>query len=213
MKRSRFYLTTWAALFAVLISNAAYAGAARQALMTFSHQLRGLDGQFAQQVFDNHGRLKESTSGRVALALPNRLRWEYIQPFSQLILADGEKVWIYEPDLEQATVRAQDNQELSSPLMALLDMELLERSYDLSEEALPRADLYWLALNPKQDAEASFQYAELGFANNALVRMEITDMLGQRTVIAFSHWQKNPSFAADLFHFTPADNVDVIGEP
>jgi len=200
-------------LLAALISNWAYAGTAREALVAFSHNLKGLDGQFTQQVLDAHGRLKESTSGRVALALPNRLRWEYTQPFSQLIVADGQKVWIYEPDLEQVTVRAQDNQELSSPLTALLDIALLERLYDVSEEAQIRAGLHWLALNPKQGAEASFQYAELGFANNALARMEISDMLGQRTVIEFSHWQKNPAFSANTFNFTPANHVDVIGEP
>jgi len=213
MKLSKPYLSSWLILLTSVMAHTVYAGAARDALMAFSHQLHGLDGQFSQQVFDSHGRLKESTNGRVALALPNRLRWEYREPFSQLILADGQKVWIYEPDLEQVTVRAQDNQELSSPLTALLDSQQLERLYDVSEEATLRAGLYWLALNPKQDAEASFQYAELGFANNELVRMEISDMLGQRTIIAFSHWQKNPSFAANTFVFIPDANVDVIGEP
>jgi len=213
LKLAKFYLFSYAVLLMFVISNLAYAGPAREALVAFSHNLRGLDGQFTQQVLDNQGRLKESTSGRVALALPNRLRWEYTQPFTQLIVADGQKVWIYEADLEQVTVRTQDNQELSSPLTALLDIEQLERSYDLSEEAAARAGLHWLALNPKQGAEASFQYAELGFAKNELVRMEIADMLGQRTVIEFANWQKNPAFSTTTFVFTPTDNVDVIGEP
>jgi len=211
MKQPTHYL--YAVFLAALISNLAYAGPAREALVAFSHHLKGLDGKFTQQVLDAQGRLKESTSGQVALALPNRLRWEYREPFSQLIVADGQKVWIYEPDLEQVSVRAQDNQELNSPLTALLDIALLERQYDVSEEAQPRADLHWLALNPKQGAEASFQYAELGFANNELARMEIIDMLGQRTIMVFSHWQKNPSFPANTFVFTPANHVDVIGDP
>jgi len=211
MKQPTRYV--YAVLLAGLISNLAYAGPAREALAAFSHHLQGLDGTFTQHVLDAQGRLKESTSGQVALALPNRLRWEYREPFSQLIVADGKKVWIYEPDLEQVSVRAQDNQELNSPLTALLDIALLERQYDVSEEAQPRADLHWLALNPKQGAEASFQYAELGFANNELARMEIIDMLGQRTIMVFSHWQKNPSFPANTFVFTPANHVDVIGDP
>ncbi|KIP85412.1 membrane protein [Stenotrophomonas maltophilia] len=196
---------------ACLVSTSAWAGA-RDELKTFTAGLKGLDGQFSQQVFDTRGKVKETTSGRVALSAPRLFRWEYQRPHVQQIVADGTKVWMYEPDLEQATVRAQGKEEQNSPLTALINPALLEQQYDLSEEAAPRDGLQWLSLTPKRETEASFQYAALGFNGSGLAKMEITDAVGQRTVIAFTGWKRNPSFAAGTFRFTPPAGTDVIGE-
>jgi len=197
-------------VFSLAASSAAWAGA-RDELKTFTTGLRSLDGQFSQQVYDTRGKVKETTSGRVALSAPRLFRWEYQRPHEQLIIADGSKVWMYEPDLQQATVRAQGTEEQSSPLTALINPALLEQQYDLSEEAAPRDGLQWLSLTPKRDTEASFQYAALGFAAKGLARMEITDAVGQRTVITFTGWKRNPSLAAGTFRFTPPAGTDVIG--
>ncbi|MBN8768963.1 MULTISPECIES: outer membrane lipoprotein chaperone LolA [Stenotrophomonas] len=199
------------ALAAAVFAADAHAGA-RDDLKAFTNGLRGLDGQFSQQVFDAKGKLKESSSGRVALSAPRLFRWEYTRPHPQLIVADGSKVWVYEPDLEQATVRGQGEEEQNSPLTALINPAQLERQYDVSEEAAPRDGMQWLSLSPKRETDASFQYAALGFGQGGLGRMEVVDAVGQRTVIDFSGWKKNPSFAAGTFRFTPPKNVDVIGE-
>jgi len=139
------------------------------------------------------------------------LRWEYLAPYPQLIVADGQSVWVYDPDLEQASRRPQGSAVQDSPLVILTEPGRLERDYDIQEEA-PEDGLEWLALSPKQAPEdAGFQRAWLGFEQNRLVRMEIQDALGQHTRIAFSQWACNPVFPADTFHFTPPDGVDVIG--
>ncbi|WP_305805180.1 outer membrane lipoprotein chaperone LolA [Stenotrophomonas sp. YIM B06876] len=194
-----------------LLSGTAAAGA-RDDLKTFTTGLKGLDGQFSQQVFDSRGKLKESSSGRVALSAPRLFRWEYVRPHPQLIVADGSKVWVYEPDLEQATVRAQGEEEQNSPLTALINPALLDRQYDVSEEAVARDGLQWLSLTPKVNTEASFDYAALGFNQSGLARMEVVDIVGQRTVINFTGWKRNPAFAAGTFRYAPGKNVDVVGE-
>lgn len=196
---------------ACLVSASAWAGA-RDELKAFTTGLKGLDGQFSQQVFDSRGKVKETTSGRVALSAPRLFRWEYQRPHVQQIVADGTEVWMYEPDLEQATVRAQGKEEQNSPLTALINPALLEQQYDVSEEAAPRDGLQWLSLTPKRETEASFQYAALGFNTQGLAKMEITDAVGQRTVIAFTGWKRNPSFARGTFSFTPPVGTDVIGK-
>lgn len=198
-------------LFSFAAAGSAWAGA-RDELKSFTSGLRGLDGQFSQQVHDSRGKVKETTSGRVALSAPRLFRWEYQRPHEQLIIADGAKVWMYEPDLQQATVRAQGKEEQNSPLTALINPALLEQQYDLSEEATVRDGLQWLSLTPKRETEASFQYAALGFGTQGLARMEITDAVGQRTVITFSGWKRNPSFANGTFSFSPPAGTDVIGE-
>jgi outer membrane lipoprotein carrier protein len=119
---------------------------------------------------------------------------------------------VYEPDLEQASVRPQGQEEQNSPLTALINPALLDKQYDVSEEAAVRDGLQWLALSPKRDTDTAFQYAALGFNGQGLARMEVVDAVGQRTVISFTGWKRNPSFASGTFSFTPAKGVDVIGE-
>lgn len=207
----RYSLIATTLAVAGLASGNADAGG-RDELKAFTSGLKGLEGQFSQQVFDARGKVKETSSGKVALSAPRLFRWEYVRPHPQLIVADGKKVWVYEPDLSQATVREQGEQEQNSPLTALINPALLDRQYDVSEEAAPRDGMQWLSLTPKVNTEASFQYAALGFAKEGLGRMEVVDAVGQRTVINFTGWKRNPSFAANTFRYTPGKDVDVVGD-
>ena len=188
-------LIRFAAFASLLVAGHAVAGA-RADLQAFSHDLKGLQGQFSQQVLDSTGKLKEESSGTVALSAPRQFRWEYQRPYQQVIVADGSKVWVYDPDLQQVTVRPQGEEEQNSPLTALIDPSKLDVQYDVSEEAAPRDGLEWLSLTPKVDTEASFQIASLGFNGNMLVRMEVTDTLGQHTRISFTNLKRNPGLPA-----------------
>ncbi len=105
-------------LGAALLATHAMAGA-RDELKSFTTGLKGLDGQFTQQVRDASGKLKESSSGRVVMSAPRLFRWEYTKPYPQLIAADGSKVWIYDPDLEQVTFR--NPEELAAVSRRLLE--------------------------------------------------------------------------------------------
>lgn len=195
---------------ALLLTASAQAGA-RAELTAFTRGLKGLDGQFVQHVHDGNGRLKETSSGRVALSAPRLFRWEYVKPYAQLIVADGKKVWIYEPDLQQASVRDQGTEEQSSPLAALLEPGRLDQQFNVVEAGM-RDGLDWLQLTPKDNSSASFQSARLGFGKQGLEKMEIVDGVGQRTAISFSAWKRNPSFPAGAFRYVPAAGVDVVGE-
>lgn len=199
------------ALSLALVATPVLAGA-RDNLAAFTKDLKTLDGQFTQQVYDSNGHLKETSSGRVALSAPRLFRWEYAKPYEQLIIADGKTVWVYDPDLEQVTRRPQGAQEQDSPLAALIDPSRLDRDYVVTDAG--KADgKQWLTLKPKKvDAgNSAFESARLGFDSNGLASMQVIDALGQKTVIAFSGWKRNPSLADDTFRFTPPKGVDVIG--
>jgi len=200
----------WTVLVAALVAGSALAGA-RDDLNTFTKGLKGLDGQFAQKVYDAKGKLKESSSGRVALSAPRLFRWEYVKPYPQLIVADGKKVWVFDPDLEQVTVRPQGVEEQNSPLATLIDPSKLDKEF-LVKEGGSEAGLQWLLLTPKTPANASFQSARLGFGKAGLSRMQVVDALGQRTEISFSGWKRNPAFARATFRYSPPKGVDVVGE-
>lgn len=200
-----------AILVALAAAMAAFAGP-REDFTRYTQGLRGLDGRFEQKVFDRGGRLKEDSTGTVALSAPRLFRWQYLQPNPQTIVADGDHVWIYDPDLEQVTVKNQSSQEANSPLYILIDPTELDRRYILGDGG-SQDGLHWLTLMPKGRSEdADFKAARLGFAGDDLRRMEITDNLGQRTQITFSAWRRNPSFARGTFVFVPPKGVDVVGE-
>ena len=206
MKHPIRYFVLAAALFA----GSAAAGA-RDELKSFTTGLKGLDGRFTQQVFDASGKLKETSSGRVSISAPRLFRWEYTKPYPQLIVADGRKVWVYDPDLKQASVREQGVEEQNSPLSALIDPSKLDQQFNVSETGTSDG-LQWLTLTPKTAGDASFQSARLGFTRQGLSRMVVVDAVDQRTQIDFTGWTRNPSFARGTFKYTPAQGVDVIGE-
>ena len=196
-------------LSTALFATAAMAGA-RDQLDAFTDGLKGLDGQFVQTVYDTNGKRKESSSGRVALSAPRLFRSEYVKPYEQLIVADGKQVWVFDPDLAQVTVRPQGLEEQNSPLAALINPEKLEQDF-LVKEAPDKDGLEWLELTPRDSDDASFQSARLGFGDTGLLRMQVTDTLGQRTEISFNDWKRNPDFARTTFRYVPPKGVDVIG--
>ncbi|KAF1709753.1 outer membrane lipoprotein carrier protein LolA [Pseudoxanthomonas kalamensis DSM 18571] len=195
-----------------LMATDAQAGG-RERLHAFTDGLNGLQGDFSQQVSDRGGRLKESSTGHVAFSVPRHFRWEYVKPYEQLIVADGDKVWIYEPDLLQVSVRNQGQEEQNSPLAVLLDPSALDRQFEVVERDAGENGLDWLLLTPKDPGGANFQSARLGFDATGLARMVLVDAVGQETRIAFTDWKRNPRFAADAFRFVPPDGVDVVGDP
>lgn len=204
-------IRTLALLALVAITPPSLASGAREALDAFARDLTTLDGRFEQRVIAENGNLVESSSGSVAVRAPRQFRWEYETPFPQLIVADGDNVWIFDPDLDQVTVRAQALEEARSPLTVLTDLGQLDGDYRVS--AQPDAEgLSWLRLEPKS-TDAPFRHCDLGFDAAGLARMVLVDQLGQRNEITFSGWRRNMALDPELFRFVPPAGVDVVGQP
>lgn len=184
---------------------------ARAQLDTFTQGLKTLEGGFTQTVYDQKGRVKESSSGKVSMSAPNLFRWQYVKPYQQLIVADGKTVWIYEPDLQQVSKRPQGVEEQSSPLAALVDRSKLDSQFNVAESG-QGSGLEWLTLTPKSKAGASFDNARLGFGQRGLAKIVITDGLGQRTEMNFGTWKRNGRVPASSFRFSPPKGLDVIGQ-
>lgn len=176
-----------------------------------TENLKGLHGEFIQTVYDADGQAVEETSGEVSLRAPRQFRWEYKAPFPQLIVADGDRVWIYDPDLEQVSVRRQGNAEQQSPLLVLIDPSELERQFNVEGPKSLENGVSRLVLTPR-NPEAGMTRADLDFRDDGLDRMSLVDSIGQRTEIRFSAWERNPAFADGWFGFDPPDGVDVVGD-
>jgi len=200
-----------APLFLSLVAaTASAADTARARLDAFSKGLTSVSASFEQQISDIHSGKTKISRGILSLKAPRQFRWDTTTPYKQLIVADGEKVWIYDPDLEQVTVRAQGTEEAHSPLTVLTDLSQLDRDFTTSEQGEHDGQV-WLRLKSK-DKEPQFEYADLGFDQTGLASMAFKDTFDNSTQIRFSGWQRNAKLAPDLFKFTPPKGVDVVGD-
>lgn len=205
---SRIWLLAMALLS---VSAQANAESARDRLEAFSTGLQGLSGTFEQRTIAPAGDMQDESRGTLALRAPRQFRWQYVEPFPQLIVADGNNVWIYDEDLEQVTVRNQSQEEAQSPLTVLIDLSQLDR--DFKVKSLPQeGGLLWLELAALAK-EPAFKTVRIGLGANGPERMFLIDLIDNRTEWHFSDWKRNPELADTLFQFTPPKGVDVVGEP
>lgn len=194
----------------LLVAAPARAETARAMVEEFFAGMDTLAADFSQTVTDDKGRVLEEAFGRVYLELPKHFRWDYREPYEQLIVADGEKVWLYDVELEQITVRDQEEAARNSPMMVLADTELMDRYFE-SENLGQRAGYRWLRLTPK-NPESEFVHVDAGVNASGLRCLVFEDRFGQNTELTFENLEINKSLDDGLFRFTPPEGVDVIGD-
>jgi outer membrane lipoprotein carrier protein len=168
-----------------------------------------LSADFQQVSIDKLGQPGKSSYGKFYLNRPGKFRWNYEKPFVQEIVSNGGKVWFYDKDLEQVTVKKLDDSLGSTPALLLTGQVNLEEKFTLQEQGKDE-QMHWIKLIPK-DEESGFKYVLIGLSAGQLAGMELSDNFGQLTRIYFSHIQLNPSLSDALFNFTPPPGTDVFG--
>ncbi len=179
-------------------------------LEQFIDRLETFTANFEQQVFNRELVLLESSSGKVSLQKPGRFRWDYEQPFERLVMADGERVWLYEADLEQVTVQRLGEGLGETPAALLTGAVRIADRFELLGTS-QLEDLLWVRLGPQDDV-ADFAEIRLAFDDENLAGLELADRLGQTTRIFFSDVKLNRPLLADAFSFQVPPGTDVIGE-
>ena len=200
-------MRTGLALFFLLICGVARA-ASIDALKAMLQQTTSGKARFAQIVVDKNLKQLQQATGTMQFVRPGRFRWEYDKPYEQTIVGDGAKLWIYDKDLNQVTVRKLDKALGGSPAALLAGSNEIEKVYDLTNLG-SQEGLDWLEAVPKSK-DTSFERIRLGFGQSGLEAMELRDQFGQTTVIKFAGVERNPRIAPDVFRFTPPKGADVI---
>ena len=177
----------------------------------FLRDIRTLSGRFEQSLVDADNQLLEESSGTLEIQRPGQFRWSYIEPYEQVLVADGLNVWSYDIDLAQVTVKPQAEVLTSTPA------SLLGGSADALEQfeyigSFTDRDTVWIRLRPK-DGDNGFNKVELGFNDGELTRMLFSDNLEQTTLIALFDVLLNSEIDSDRFQFEPPENVDIVGRP
>jgi len=177
---------------------------------SFLRDTKSARADFEQQVYGREGKVTQASKGSFVFQRPGRFRWTYERPLDQLIVGDGERVWIYDRDLNQVTVRKISKALGSTPAALLAGSGDIEKAFELSD-AGSRDGLEWLDAKPR-DADAGFERIRMGFGQAGLAAMELTDNFGQTTRLRFSNLQRNPKVDPAEFRFEPPKGADVLGE-
>jgi outer membrane lipoprotein carrier protein len=176
-------------------------------LRAFVRDVKSGRAQFTQTVTSPDGTKKKASAGNFEFSRPNRFRFVYAKPFEQTIVGDGEKVWIYDADLNQVSARKL-GQALGATPAALLAGGNLERDFDLANLP-PKDGLEWAEAKPKAK-EGAFQSVRVGFKGADLAALEIVDSFGQKSLLRFNGFAANAPIAPETFRFTVPAGADVI---
>ena len=195
-------------LGAVLLVSALSARAdALDTLREFVRDVKSGRAAFTQTVSSADGAKRKVSSGSFEFTRPNRFRFAYAKPFEQLIVSDGQKVWIFDADLNQVSVRKL-TQALGATPAALLAGASLDKEFELS--AQPSKDgIDWVLATPRQK-DGAFQSMRIGFRGKDLAAVDILDSFGQRSLLQFSQYAANVALPEASFRFVPPPGADVI---
>jgi outer membrane lipoprotein carrier protein len=174
------------------------------------NQAETLTGRFSQLSLDGSGTQLQETSGELTLKRPGQFRWHTDAPMEQLLVSNGKKVWLYDPDLEQVTIQELDQRLTHTPALLLSgDVSTISENFEVSHKEA--GEVVDFTLKPKAK-DTLFDNLRLSFRNGVINDMQLIDSVGQRTNILFMGVKMNQPLKADLFTFKIPEGADVISE-
>ncbi|SES96814.1 outer membrane lipoprotein carrier protein [Nitrosomonas marina] len=185
--------------------------AAVDQLRTFIRETQTVSAHFSQTLLDKNARNVQKSSGTLEFERPDKFRWIYQTPYEQSIVGDGRKVWFYDHDLNQVTVREFNIAIGSSPAALLAGNSAIEDNFELIDLGI-QDEIEWMEAIPK-NRDSAFEFIQLGFSQDGVLQyMALRDNFGQTTYLTFSELIKNPVLPDNHFEFAPPDDADVISE-
>lgn len=195
---------------AVFASASAFAGVSEN-LDHFFNDVRTYSARFQQVVLDEGFNPIEESSGKVLLKRPGRFLWDYEPPNEHKIISDGDKVWVYDVELEQVTVRSLKEAVGKTPAGLLAGGADIDKEFEVTDLGKVNGPLHWVRMVPRSK-DVGFEDIRIGFEDGRMRVMELVDGLGQTTRITMTDAAENESIPDSRFQFTPPDGVDVIDE-
>jgi outer membrane lipoprotein carrier protein len=200
-------------VFALVALAAAVPPASAASLERFQAFVRSTQSaraDFEQKVYDRNMKLVQESKGSFSFVRPGKFRWAFSKPYAQLIVGDGEKVWVHDEDLNQVTVRKLTHALGATPAALISGSADVEQSFVFTDTGESEG-LQWLDAKPKE-RDAGFERIRMGFGASGIDAMELVDQFGQTTKLRFTNVQKNPKLDPGTFRFTPPKGADLLGQ-
>ena len=194
---------------AIAVAGPAAAGSLER-FQSFIRTTQSARGEFEQKVYDRNKKLVQDSKGNFAFQRPGKFRWVFSKPYSQLIVGDGQRVWVYDADLNQVTVRKLTSALGATPAALIAGNADIEQSFEFTDTG-EAGGLQWLDAKPREK-DAGFERIRMGFGLAGIDAMELVDQFGQTTMLKFTNLQRNPALEVGLFRFTPPKGADLLGE-
>lgn len=200
----------WLAAVAVVAACLPAEAGSLERFQAFIRTTQSARGDFEQRVYDRNRKLVQDSKGTFAFQRPGKFRWVFSKPYSQVIVGDGQRVWVYDPDLNQVTVRKLSTALGATPAALIAGNADIEQAFVFTDTG--EADgLQWLDAKPREK-DAGFERIRMGFGLAGIDAMELVDQFGQTTQLKFSNLQRNPALEPGTFRFTPPKGADLLGE-
>lgn len=196
------------ALSLLLVAGLAQAAQGSQTLQAFYDKVHTLSADFQQVQRDDNGNVTQQASGTFLLSRPKKFRWEYKQPYKQIIVSNGKVFKFYDVDLAQVTVRDIGATLKATPALLLTGGEALKDAFNITDGG-QHDGLTWVHLTPKAN-DTDFKSVDLGLKNNVPALMQLHDNLGQTTSISFGNVKVNPELKDSRFTLDVPKNVEVV---
>lgn len=199
-------------IFSLMFFCSSWADAASDRLAQLLGNLYSMQANFSQVTTDSGGsRILQKGTGQMALQRPGKFYWSSVTPTKQILIADGNYVWVYDVDLAQATRQKLSELKSTNPASLLSGTtEALQQRFNVTQIKRSNGG-EWFELRPKAKGDL-FEWIQLHFQNNTLTEMQLSDNLGQKSVLKFSNIKTNAPLDSNLFRFQPTGKVDVISE-
>lgn len=179
-------------------------------LHRFFSEVNSFSARFSQVLLDERLSPIQESSGTLWIERPNKFRWDYEKPYEQRIVADGERLWVYDVGLQQVSVRPLSGGLGDTPAMLLAGRGRLEDNFIIKPLSAQK-DIEWIQLSPRRK-DSGYEDIRIGFAQGKLRVLEMVDGFGQVTRVTFQSSRENPRIEPNRFSFTPPEGVDVVGE-
>lgn len=181
-------------------------------LSNLLNNVKTMRAGFSQTVYNDRGKPAPSSYGRMAMERPGKFRWEVQKPIPQLIIANDTRLWIYDPDLQQVTIRALHRATGDAPALLLSNVgHSLDKEYNVKSITKKPDTWQWFQLIPRAQ-DSMFASIQMGFNNGQIQEMHLQDHIGHTTQIKFKNIEMNIPLTATLFTYKAPRNVDVIDE-
>ena len=182
-------------------------------LNAFVNNVSSMSSEFSQVVLDKKGSKLQDVEGVMLFKRPNKFRWDYLKPYQNQIISDGDRLYMYDQDLRQVSINSIAKVGGSTPLLIIAGKNI-EKYFTLKNIESQAGDessqnIKWVEAIPKEEG-AGFSKVMLGLTENKLSVMKIVDAFEHITTISFRNAKYNVSLSDNDFLFKLPNGVDVV---